>query len=264
MKTINDIYESIINRFKSKTKLDIAKGSVLDSYIISASAGIESVYEEIENAKNPHIFTKLEGSYLDKMGMLVGCARQPGEDDETYKYRMLAWNTSNQAANTTAIETALMNLTNASSATYVPHTQGVGTGTVYIIPKTLSDDNIDKAINEVKEKLANVFSPGSYIEYVVPKIIPVSIVAYLSVYKDEETIKENITAKFAEYINNLAPGEALEVGQLNKIGISEQNVNYFLVSTVIMDNAEMQGISKIQKLQSKFVFDNITWNMVVK
>jgi hypothetical protein len=85
----------------------------------------------------------------------------------------------------------------------------------------------------------------------------------MSVYKDEDNIKTNINNKFETYINNLAPGELLEVGQLNKIGTDETNVSYFSISSVIIDGEELQTLSATQKLESKFVFDSITWNMVV-
>lgn len=263
MKSLDQIYESILSKFKSKTNLDVAKGSVIDNYTVSVSSALEEAYKEIENNKNPHIFTKLEGDYIDKMGLLVGCARQGGESDESYLYRMLSWNTSNQAANTTSIETALMNMTYASNVTYVPYTQGVGTATAYIIPKSLDSETQEKAIQETKDKLLPVLSAGSYVEYIVPKTIPVNIVAYLSVYKDEENVKKNIQNKIQDYINNIAPGDKLEIGQLNKIGISETNVGYFSVSIVKLGSDEMQDISATQKLEEKFVFNEIIWNMVV-
>ncbi len=98
--------------------------------------------KEIEKNKNPHIFTKLEGSDIDSMGILVGCARRANEDDRTYLYRMINWNTANQTANATAIEAALTTLDYSSNVTYVPYTHGVGTATAYIIPKDLEKSDL--------------------------------------------------------------------------------------------------------------------------
>lgn len=263
MKNINDIYNSIVSKFKSKTNLEVANGSVIDSYIVATSAAIEDTYKEIENNKNPHIFTKLTGSDIDSMGMLVGCARRPSESDDNYKYRMLNWNTSNQASNSTSIESALQNMEFASNVTYVPFTQGVGTGTAYIIPKILDSENMANAIQETKNRLEFVMSKSSYIEYVVPKMLSVEILVYLSVIKDEKNVKLNIEKKMQEYINSIAPGEYLEIGVLNKIGINEPNVNYFSVSTAILNDKEINDIRVVQKLEEKFLFDKITWNMVV-
>lgn len=261
MKTIEDVYSSIKNSFYNRTKLEIAEGSVIDNYTNSVSIGLMEAYNEIENNKNPHLFTKLRGSDIDSMGILVGCARRPNEDDKTYLYRMINWNTANQTANATAIETALTTLEHSSNVTYVPFTHGVGTATAYIIPKKLEDS--DLAIQEVKERLANIVSKGSYVEYVIPNMKPVRLVVYMSVDKDEANIKNNIEDKVKEYINNIAPSDKLEIGHINKIGINETNVNYFSVSQMYIDNEEYQDIYAIQKLEDKFLFDEIVWNMVV-
>lgn len=263
MKTIEEIYESLISKFKKRTKLDIYKGSVMDKYSVAVSDSLHDVYQEIEDNKNPHIYTKLSGSDIDSAGLLFGCARMENEDDASFLYRMVNWNTSNQCGNATAIETALMNLTYASNAQFVPFTQGVATGTVYIIPNTLDEETINLAIEEVKERLKDVTSETTYVEYIIPEILPVHIVAYLSVYKDEDNVKANIESKMEDYINNIAPGDYLEVGQLNKIGVTENNSNYFTISSVIINDEELLDLKVIQTLNKKFVFDKITWNMVV-
>jgi hypothetical protein len=262
MKFIEDIYNSIINKFKKKTNLDIYKGSVMDKYTVSISDALQDVYQEIEDNKNPHIYTKLSGSDIDSMGLLVGCPRRENEDDSSYLYRMVNWNTSHQCGNTTAIETALMNLSYASIAKYVPYTQGVATATVYVIPKSLDDNTIKLAINEVEDRLKDVVSSTTYINIIIPDILKITVNCYLSVYKDLENVKNNIAEKFKDYINNIPTGDYLEVGQLNKIGTNESNVNYFSISTVLINEEELYDLKVIQTIDKKFVFDNIIWNIV--
>jgi hypothetical protein len=145
----------------------------------------------------------------------------------------------------------------------VPYTHGAATATAYITPKSLDDVTIANAIAETKSRLKDVVSKTSYVEYIVPTILKVEIIAYMSVYKDEDNIKTNINSKFKDYINNLAPGQSLEVGKLNKIGTDEVNVSYFSISSVIINGVELQDLNIVQKLESKFVYDNTTWNMVV-
>ena len=65
MKSLSDIYNSLINKFKKKTNLDIYKGSVMDKYNIAIADSLHDVYQEIENNKNPHIYTNLSGSDID-------------------------------------------------------------------------------------------------------------------------------------------------------------------------------------------------------
>lgn len=263
MRSLSEIYTSIVNRFKSKTNLDIAKGSVLDSYILSASEALQEAHMEIENNKTPHIYTGLTGDRLDGLGMLVGCPRIGGEEDAVYKSRIINWNTSNQTGNRIAIESALTNLKYSSNATFVALTQGVGTGSIYIIPKELTENKIKLAIEEVKDKVKNVISSTSYVEYVIPELLPIEIVVYASIIKDEINTKENIEKKFEKYINGIAPGDSLKVGDLNKIGINELNIGYFSVSNILVNGKESHELEVLQKLESKLVFDKINWNLVV-
>ena len=264
MKTVEQIYNSIINKFAKLTSLNIRKGSVIDKFTLAVAYAIYYVYQYIEEIRNPHIYTNLKGSDIDSAGILVGCVRQENETDNSYLYRMISWNTNNQCANLTAINNSLMNLTYSSNATYVPLTHGVATGTVYVIPIKLTDDIKEAAINEAKARVSEVSSGSSYIDYVIPKILKVQVNCYLSVYKAENDVTGNISAAFEKYINNIAPGSYLEIGELNKIGTTMDNVNYFNISEVIIDNEIMMGLEKLQTLKEKFVFDKINWNMVVR
>lgn len=259
MKTLTEIYESLVSKFTKRTKLDIYQGSVIDKFTVSVADELAEVYNEIENAKNPHIYTKLSGSDIDSMGMLVGIAREENESDQNYLYRMLNWNISNASANSTCIEDKLINLKYASNAQFVPYTSGVGTGTIYIIPKSLDLETKEKAINEVRDKIEPIKGATSVIEYIIPKMLRTNIVVYYSVYKDEDNVKMNIENKFKEYINNIAPGDLLEIGQLNKLGNEELNMNFFTINTVLIDNEQLDSLSKMQTLNKKFIFDSITW-----
>lgn len=264
MKTITEIYESIKSRFFKKTGLDIEEGTVLDSYMLSTSEGLNEAYTEIENAKNPHIYTKLAGEDLDKTGFWVNCPRVANETDESYKYRLMNWTHANEAGNTMAIELALMNLQYASSATYVPYTEGVGTATVYVIPTTYDGNGPANAIAEAKQRLSKVVSPSSYISYVTPTPEPVQIVAYVnSEDGDLDLIKENIRLKVEKYINSIPVGEFLELGEINKIGVNELGVSYFSVVQLFLNGSQMGSLKVMQKIHSKMMLDKITWWVAV-
>lgn len=262
MKTYNEIYNKIKNSFKKRTKLDIAEGTALDSFTLAAASGIKDAYDEIENNKTPHIYTSLKGRDLDGFGLLVGCTRKAAETDEDYLYRLVRWNKDNQTSNLTAIENALLGLKYANTCKYIPLTCGVGTGSIYIIPKDLSEETCAKAIQEVKEKIRKVSSAQAYIEYVIPEVLDVNIHAYIKVSRDIENAKVNIRESIKDYINNIKPGEYFKIGEINKIGINTNNVDYFMVSNVIINNEEVFETEIIQKLEEKLIFNSIIWNEV--
>lgn len=262
MKTLENIYDSINKRFYEKTNIDIEQGTIIDLYNLANAEMLEEAYQEIENNKTPHIFTSLSGENLDNMGILCGVARRPSETDKNYLYRILNWNVSNKSSNLTSIETALMDMVYASHVTHVPHAFGCGTAAAYIIPKDISDNGKALALAETKSRLANVISPSSYVEYIIPTIIPIKLVLLIkSELSDISYIKSNINGQILEYINSIAPGDYLEVGDINKIGINQIGINYFNVGHLFISDNETGDLSILQTVESKFLIseNDITW-----
>lgn len=262
MKSLQDIYDNINKKFYEKTKIDVERGTAIDYFILGSSDMIKDAYDEIELNRTPHIYSSLSGDRLDDAAMLVGLTRHTDESDSNFMYRFLTWNVSNKASNLTAIENALTGLDYSSHVTYKPLAFGCSTAAAYIIPKEMTDIGKELAIAETKDRLSNVISPSTYVEYLVPRVIPFSIVCLIKTRNaDKALIKSNIEKKIIEYVNGIAPGEYLEIGTINDIGNDEQNVIYFNVSSVIVDNVEIGEISLLQKVESKFITsaDAINW-----
>ena len=60
-------------------------------------------------------------------------------------------------------------------------------------------------------------------------------------------------------MNSIAPDDYLKIGDIIKIGLNESEVEYFNVVSYFIDDEEETSISKIQGLETKFLFDSITW-----
>lgn len=254
------IQEDLSNNFTKLTGSTIAPGSVLDLYNTAISKIDEDIYLEIEKNKTPHIWSSLEGENLDYTGTWVNLPRKEGESDNNYKYRLQQWTLSNEASNTTAIKNALMNLTYASNVDYVPYIKGSGTGACYIIPKDYNMDTINNALSEVYEIIKTVASPSLYVEYIIPTVKAVKLQIYMSSSNgDLETIKDTLTIQISNYINTIPPNSYFEVGAINKIGINTNNVDYFNVTSVLIDNIVTDKIQILQTIDSKMLFDKIIW-----
>lgn len=262
MKTLTDIYNSIKENFVKKSNIDIQRGSVLDLLTLSVSSGIEEAFKEIENNKNPYIFSRLidDTDDLDEFGYTLNIPREENEPNDKYFYRIINSRISNQSSNELAIETALMNLTYSSHTEYVPLTYGAGTGTIYIIPNDYSDETKENAIKEAKDKLKNKISKTAYIDYKIPEPRKVDLVIYIYTEQgDIKYIQENLYKKIQKYINNIAPGQYLEAGRINTIGIDETNVSYFSLDKIIVDNKSVNNIKIFQTVNEKFLLNNISW-----
>lgn len=261
MKSLDEIYNNLISTFFKKTKIDISKGTIIDTFFYSIADSITSIYETIEKNKKPYLFTTQEGEDLDSTGYFMQCPRQQEETDMNYYYRIQRWTQRNASSNRTAIELALTGLTNSSSAEYIPLTRGAGTGTVVVIPKSYDDNGSEIAINEAREAVEKVISPGAIVDYVSPNIIDIKLVAYLDVKNnsDIENIKKDIIKDIKEYINSIPPKEKLMLGTINKIGMSYEGVEYFNVVQLYLNDEENTTFEIMQTIKDKFIFDEIIW-----
>lgn len=266
MKTFSDIYKDIKSKFKKRSNIDVTEGTVIDSILLASSEALAEAHQEIEDSKNPHIYTNLKGTNIDKMALLINCPRYPNESDDSYLYRCMNWTLINESSNEKAIESALSNLQESSNATYVPYTEGTGTATVFIIPNVYSDTQKEKSILEVKNRLQPVVSPDSYINYKICKELPVEIFAYISFEKgmDEKSIKNNLQIKIKDYINKIAIGDPLSYGMINKIGTQEKGVDFFNTTHIRIDGELLSELNTIQTIETKFLFYKINWTVVVE
>lgn len=273
IKTFTEISNDIKKRFYDLSKIDVKRFSVFDMLIKSISYIISEAYEEIEKNKKPYLFTRQEKDELDSTGLFLSCPREEEESDENYLYRLMNWVQRNAACNKTAIEDAFKTL-KYSTAYYVPYTKGIGSATIFVIPESYDEDDINKALNEAKEKLEKVLSPSSIVDYSVPEQRKIKLVAYLDIsdsYSSEDNrtsdinaIKNSIITEVKEYINSIPPGERLMVGDINRIGLKYKNVEYFNIIQVHINGVETSDFEIMQEIDSKFIFDEIIWWEVEK
>lgn len=263
MKTYDKIKESLDSRFKDRAHRYIRKGSVIDLINSSIAQEMEDAYIEIENARNPHIYTNMSGDNIDRLGYMVNVPRQNNEDDDTYLYRIMNWTNLKAASNNTAINDSLLNLEYASNAQFFPGTYGAGTGTVYVIPNKYEDTIINKALDEAKTRIKDVVDPSAYIEYIVPNVIPVKfLVQVCSVVGDMDYIKASAESQIKDYVNAIAPGEYLIISNINKIGLAIDNVDYFNVSMTYINGGSNANIRFLQQIDTKYIFDKVIWEEV--
>lgn len=256
----NEVYDSLRSEFESRIKAEIQVGSVIDMFNKVLSEEIGDMYKYIEDSKNPHLFTNTSGKDLDSLGEWVGVSRQKEESDDHYKFRLKNWVRQNEASNTTAIENALLLDTRyASNIQFVPYTHGSGTATCYIIPKEYKEEIISGAMQEAKNMLEKVISPSLYVEYIVPMIRWVKIQCYISTSGNKEYIKNNIEKSLKTYINSIAPGTKLSIGEILRLGLNEPDVDYFNIVAIYVDEEQVHDTNIIQELETKLLFDEIIW-----
>lgn len=247
--------------FYEKTSIDVAGGTIMDMFFLAISDQFKKVYETIEQNKKPYIFTNQTGSDLDSTGSFVKCPRLDNETDENYLYRLLKWNLKHATCNSTAIDEKCKELKYSKAANYVQYTKGVGTATIYLIPLSYSDEDINLAINEAKDVVSTVINPSSRVEFKVPDPIDVKFVSYLDIKTgfSKEDIKRTIEDKVKTYVNAIKPGDSLYLGTINNIGLDINGVEYFNVVQIYLNDEEATDFEILQTVKAKFLFNQIIW-----
>lgn len=259
MRTAEQINEDIQNDFFGLTGKVFRPSSGIGFFTNAVARATAKAHKEIEDNKNPHIYTNLQGEDLDKFGAMVNVPRLNDESDTNYLYRLMNWTYLKSGANLTAINDSLLQLEHASDAQYYPQVNGAGTGVVYIIPKDYSDEAIQDALTEAKDRIKNVIDPESYTEYIVPTPLPVIVMAHIETSGDIQYIKDQLAAKFKEYINAIAPNDYLSLGKLNSIAYEMDGVDFFTIDGVYINGSFRNETKILQELETKLLFEEMSW-----
>lgn len=230
-------------------------------FLKAVSDMLHQIYNVIEENKKPYLFTNQKGDELDATGHFLQCPREEGESDTNYLYRLSNWVQRNATCNQQAILDKCKELKYSSSQNYVPYTRGVGTATIYVIPLDYSESAIARALLEAQEKLSPVVSPSSIVDFQTPEPKYVKVVAYLDVKagSDKDNIKRMIQDQIKNYINTIAPGDSLYLGQINNLGLDTPDVEYFNVVQIYANDDEVTDFEILQTITAKFLFDQIIY-----
>ena len=261
IKSFEEIYNDLKQNFYKRTKIDIEPRSVIDMIIKSVSDMLSTIYKAIEDNKKPYLFTRQKGEELDDTGYFLGCPRLDNESDANYLYRLSNWVQRNAACNRTAIEDRCKELLYSVAANYVPYTHGLGTATIYLIPLDYEETSKTQALKEASEKIGAVIAPTSLVYFKIAEPSFIKLVTYLDVKDgyDRQTAQNVIKQRIKLYINSIAPGDSLYVGELNKIGLNVEGVEYFNVVQLFNNDEELPDFELLQTIQAKFMLDEIIW-----
>jgi hypothetical protein len=95
----------------------------------------------------------------------------------------------------------------------------------------------------------------------VAKPCLIRLVVYLDVKQgyDLTNIKIQIKKTLEGYINGIEPGKLLLLGEINKLGLSIDGVEYFNVVQTYTDNEEVTDFELLQTLTAKFLLEDIIY-----
>ena len=133
--------------------------------------------------------------------------------------------------------------------------------TLYLIPLEYTEEAKARALLEAKEKIQAVVSPTSLVEFEIAEPSYIKLTAYLDIKEgyDIQVTKTNIITSIKKYINSIAPGDSLYLGDINKLGLSVEGVEYFNIVQLFNNNEELADFELLQTITAKFLFEEIIW-----
>lgn len=261
IKSFEEIYSNIRENFRNRTGVDVESRTVIDMIMKAIADSLHTIHQIIEDNKKPYLFTKQSGEELDDTGYFLNCPRLDEETDNNYLYRLSNWTQRNASCNRTAIEDKCKELLYSNAANYIPFTHGLGTATIYLIPLEYTSEAISRALYEAQEKISPVIAPTSIVYFEVATPSYIKLVAYLDVKEgfDKNNAKLQIQTAIKKYINSIAPGEKLLLGEINKLGLNVEGVEYFNIVQLFNNEEELADFELLQTLTAKFLLEEIIW-----
>lgn len=252
-KSKDEILKDLLSRLQAKTEItNVDPGTVARTFIEILTEEFNELYSQLDFAMTMSYVSTAVGRYLDLIGSLLNCKREPGESDENYRSRIINQVYVVAGANLTAIRLAVLSVQGVKDAIFREFTHGAGSFTVYVIPSDGVQptqallDQVEAAINDVK-------AYGVYAEVRGPVLIPVDLKVRLVFengmgLSEKNSIRQTVGRQLQKYMSDLDLGDPLIINELIKeiMNVSDriQNVDVYSI--------KVNGVSRfIQDVQIK-------------
>lgn len=137
---------------------NLSPGGVARSFLEIMNEELEVSYTYLETYIPMAFLSTSQGRYIDLLGALVNCERNPNESDQNYKYRIHNQVYSVAGANYTSIYLACLSVEGVRDISIVPYVYGIGTFVVYVI--TDEPETPDAILKAVQEAIDNTKAFG--------------------------------------------------------------------------------------------------------
>lgn len=218
-KSKEEILNDLLTRLQAKTDIThVDPGTVARTFIDILTEEFDELYSQLDFAMAMSFVSTAGGRYLDLIGELLNCKREPGESDENYRSRIINQVYVVAGANLTAIRLAVLSVPGVKDAIFKEYTHGAGSFTCYVIPSNGVQPSPD-LLEQVENAINDAKAYGVFADVRGPVLIPVDLKVRL-VFEDgagtseKNSIRQNVGRQIQKFMSELDLGSPLLINDL--------------------------------------------------
>jgi uncharacterized phage protein gp47/JayE len=219
-KSEEELNKEALDLLQDNTDIEIknnSPGSRAKALLKIINKILTTYYQALDFNVTMFFVSKATGLFLDEIGVLLNCSRDPGESDDNYRYRICNQVYVVEGANRTAVRLASLSVENVADVVLTPWVFGTGSFAVHVITNLL--ENLPDAIVKVQAKLDDVEGYGIKGKALAPKIVSVFTSIIITFFgSTQEELKQGLVADIrqgiVEHINQLQMGQEFILSDL--------------------------------------------------
>lgn len=258
-----EMINEAIDKLRAKTDIsDFSDGSVIKSLLDVIYDEIAEVREDFSDSIPLFYLSTSSGEYLEEIGKLFNCERNPGESDDNYRYRIVRQTQKLAKANETAIRLGCISVNGVHDIILRDYVRGTGTFDAYVItedPRTPTD-----VVENVQEKIDEIQAKGIDGRAIKPKTMSVSLnIRYIFFpdvnNEDISNIIHEAENKIRAHIENIPMGGELIAQQIvaDLMEINREKIRNAQITNMFIDEVETLISDKELEWDERFYPKNI-------
>lgn len=209
-------------------------GSIARLFLSIINSEMADFYETLSVAHMQCFVSTASDEYLDKIGVLLNCKREPKEEDDDYRYRITNQVLNLATSNETAVRLAALSVDGVDDVKSSLFSHGIGSYTLYLINKSrdISQDTLVAVSNAVSKVT------GYGVKYTITTSTRREIDLELKLMFNNTTpqnimdeVKIQTKQVVTNYINNLDIGEPFILNELTQLVMQQHDniLNYSIL-----------------------------------
>lgn len=237
-KNLNEIIDSIkdviVEKFPVLKKEDIKPDSLLSAMIEAISIEVNTMYKNMSQIEINNRVSVANKAYLDLIGNSIGAYRQPGQNDDEYRFEIINWFENNRTSSLKAIEKAIRDTDGVYTYSIENLAYGAGTFAVHI--QTQDSFSTSMVVNNLYNNIKDVVAEGVLFKVVTPKEVKVDV-ELMVLGSINQASAAALKSAIRTYVTSIKPGEALHVDKLESVAITSSP----LIASAYAMNLRLNG-----------------------